>query len=50
MTVRLIDYCLTSSVQYYRYIQDENKFNSVYKLSRNEGRDGSTVSMTLYCQ
>jgi hypothetical protein len=37
----LIDYCLTSSDQYYlSYIQDDN----------NERRDGSTVSTTSVCQ
>jgi len=35
----LIDYCWDSSKQYFRHIQDENKFNKIYKLDRNERRD-----------
>jgi hypothetical protein len=27
----LIDYCLTFSEQYFNYIQDEKKFNNIYK-------------------
>jgi hypothetical protein len=33
------DYCLTSSELYYRYIQNENKFNNGLRLYRNEGRE-----------
>ena len=29
--MRLIDYCLTSSEQYFSYIKDENKFNNIKK-------------------
>jgi hypothetical protein len=47
----LIDYCLTSSDQYYlSYIQDDNNVNIILKLCRNERRDGSTASTTSVCQ
>ena len=32
----MIDYCLTFGEQYVSYIQDENKFNNIYKLYRNK--------------
>ena len=35
------------SEQYFSYIQDENKFNNIDKLYRNERRDGETGSMTF---
>ena len=38
----LIDLCLTSNEHYFWYIPDDNKFNNIYKLFRNEGSDGST--------
>jgi len=40
---RLIDYCLTSSKQYFRYIQNVNKFNIYTK----EGRNASIGSTTF---
>jgi hypothetical protein len=41
----LIAYCLTSSVQYCRYIRDQNKFNDIYEIyKKNEGSDGSKGS------
>ena len=45
----LIDNDLMSSEQYFSYIQDENKFNIIYKLYRNEGRDGLTGATTFDC-
>jgi hypothetical protein len=39
----------TSSEQYFSYIQDENRFNNIKNLYRNEGMDGSTASTTFDC-
>ena len=45
----MIDHCLTSSEQYFSYIQDENKFNNILKLYRNQGRDVSILSTAFGC-
>ena len=41
--IQFIDYCLTSSEQYFSYIQDENRSNNIWQLYINEGKDGSTT-------
>ena len=38
---------LTSSEQYFSYIQDENMFNNIHKLCRNEGIKVSTRQRLL---
>jgi hypothetical protein len=37
---RLIDYCLTTSVQYFSYIWDENKLYNIYIYNYIEMRVG----------
>jgi hypothetical protein len=32
----LIDYCLSSSEQYFSYIQNDNKYNNIYKKMEGE--------------
>ena len=48
----MIEHCLTIREQHFNYIQDENKFNNIWKLHctyRNEGRDGSIESRIVDC-
>ena len=48
----MIEHCLTIREQHFNYIQDENKFNNIWKLHctyRNEGRDGSIGSRIVDC-
>ena len=46
MIGRSSNYCLASIDQYYSYIQDQNKFNNIYKNCINEGKYGSSRSTT----
>jgi len=41
--------CLTPSDNYFIHIQEENKFNNIYKLYRNKGMMGQPRETTVDC-
>ena len=43
---RLIDYCLMANEQKFKYIEYENNLNDIWKLCKNEGRNGSLSNVT----
>ena len=43
--ILLIDYCLTSSEQYFSYVQDENEFNNILNSDNKEGVIGHCENM-----